>query len=73
MLAVLALLASLLPPATPDANAAALLYQADQVISFSGSGNGHGVGMSQYGAKGRAEQGQNAAQIVAAYRKWLGM
>ncbi len=67
LLAVLTLLASLLPPSTPTTNAAALLYQADQVISFSGSGNGHGVGMSQYGAKGRAEQGQNAAQIVAAY------
>ena len=37
------------------------------MISFSGSGNGHGVGLSQYGARGRAEQGQNATQIVQSY------
>jgi SpoIID/LytB domain protein len=32
-----------------------------------GSGNGHGVGLSQWGAFGRAGAGQNAVQIVAAY------
>jgi peptidoglycan hydrolase-like amidase len=32
-----------------------------------GSGNGHGVGLSQWGAFGRASSGQNAVQIVAAY------
>ena len=38
-------------------------------VTFYGRGYGHGVGMSQYGAKGRAKAGQTAAQILAAYFK----
>jgi len=34
---------------------------------FSGRGYGHGVGMCQWGAKGMAEQGYTAAQIVGFY------
>lgn len=34
---------------------------------FSGGGYGHGVGMSQWGAKGRADAGQGAAEILGAY------
>ncbi len=34
---------------------------------FSGRGWGHGVGMCQWGAKGMAEQGYTAAQILAYY------
>jgi peptidoglycan hydrolase-like amidase len=36
-------------------------------FSFVGAGNGHGVGLSQWGAFGRAAAGQNVVQIVAAY------
>ena len=36
-------------------------------FDFEGGGWGHGVGMSQWGAKGRADAGQSAAQILAAY------
>jgi stage II sporulation protein D len=36
-------------------------------IRFYGRGNGHGVGMSQWGAKGRATAGQKAHEILAAY------
>jgi stage II sporulation protein D len=36
-------------------------------VQFYGRGYGHGVGMSQYGARGRARDGQTAAQILAAY------
>ena len=36
-------------------------------ITIYGRGYGHGVGMSQYGAYGRALAGQTAAQIMAAY------
>lgn len=36
-------------------------------FSFSGSGWGHGVGMSQYGAMERADQGHSATQIIKAY------
>jgi stage II sporulation protein D len=32
-----------------------------------GTGAGHGVGMCQWGAVGRARAGQTAAQILAAY------
>ncbi len=39
----------------------------DSHVTFYGQGYGHGVGMSQYGAKGRAEAGQTAEQILAAY------
>lgn len=38
-------------------------------MKFYGLGYGHGVGMSQYGAKGRALAGQTAEQILAAYFK----
>jgi SpoIID/LytB domain protein len=35
--------------------------------TFYGRGYGHGVGLSQYGARGRAIAGQTAAQILAHY------
>jgi stage II sporulation protein D (peptidoglycan lytic transglycosylase) len=37
------------------------------VARFSGRGYGHGVGMSQWGAKGMAEQGFTAAKILEYY------
>lgn len=36
-------------------------------VKVCGAGNGHGVGLSQYGAYGRAEAGQNYARILKAY------
>ncbi len=36
-------------------------------VTFHGRGWGHGVGLSQYGARGRAFAGQDAAQILAHY------
>lgn len=36
-------------------------------VTFHGRGYGHGVGMSQYGARGRALDGQSAATILAHY------
>ena len=38
-------------------------------ITFEGSGYGHGVGMSQWGAYALAEEGQTAEQIVTYYFK----
>jgi stage II sporulation protein D len=43
---------------------------------FAGRGYGHGVGLSQWGAKGMAERGYQAAQILDHYypgttRGWL--
>jgi stage II sporulation protein D len=34
---------------------------------FDGRGNGHGLGMSQWGARGRAAAGQDAGTMLAAY------
>jgi stage II sporulation protein D len=36
-------------------------------VKVCGSGYGHGVGLAQYGAYGRAQAGQNYAKIVRAY------
>jgi DNA-3-methyladenine glycosylase I len=36
-------------------------------VTFYGRGYGHGIGMSQYGARGRALAGQTAPQILAHY------
>ncbi len=36
-------------------------------VTFYGRGYGHGVGMSQYGARGRALDGEDAATILAHY------
>ncbi|MGH9551600.1 MAG: hypothetical protein ACRD3W_19595, partial [Terriglobales bacterium] len=41
----------------------------ENLYTFAGRGNGHGLGMSQWGAKALAEQGYNAAQILAYYYK----
>jgi stage II sporulation protein D len=38
-----------------------------EVARFSGRGYGHGVGMCQWGAKGMAERGYTARQILALY------
>jgi peptidoglycan hydrolase-like amidase len=40
---------------------------ADTTFTFDGGGWGHAVGMSQWGAKGRADAGQSAATIIGAY------
>jgi len=36
-------------------------------FDFIGHGVGHGVGMCQWGARGRADAGMSATQILAAY------
>ncbi|MBC5803446.1 MAG: SpoIID/LytB domain-containing protein [Candidatus Eremiobacteraeota bacterium] len=41
--------------------------RAGEAFVISGHGVGHGVGMCQWGARGRAEAGMDAAQILAAY------
>lgn len=41
--------------------------QNGHVISFSGRGYGHGVGLCQWGAKGMAERGKSAAEILQFY------
>jgi SpoIID/LytB domain protein len=45
----------------------AIPYDPDLILRFDGIGNGHGVGMSQWGAYGRALDGQSAEEIIDAY------
>lgn len=61
--AVFALVASALL-ATPAAAADAVVPAA---FTITGSGNGHGVGMSQWGARGMAAEGAGYADILAHY------
>lgn len=58
--AVVVLAAVVLVPAVPASGAPA-------DFTFVGSGWGHGVGMSQYGAYGQALEGRSAAQILQHY------
>ncbi len=60
--AVLALLAAGTLPSAPTAAAAI-----PASFAVNGSGWGHGVGLSQYGARGQAEAGRSAAQILSHY------
>jgi SpoIID/LytB domain protein len=45
------------------------VYQADGAYVFSGHGFGHGLGLSQWGAKALADKGYNAGQILSYYYK----
>jgi len=56
------------PTAAPTATAPNPGVLGD-TVTFYGRGWGHGVGLSQYGAQGRASDGQSAAQILAHYYK----
>jgi len=49
------------------------VYMNDDQIVFTGSGYGHGVGMSQWGAYGMAEEGKSAEEIVSYYFKDAGI
>ncbi len=54
----------LTPPTTPSSTGVTTLGISTM---FFGRGYGHGVGLSQYGARGRALAGQTAAEILAHY------
>lgn len=45
------------------------LFQSDSSYIFSGRGYGHGLGLSQWGAKALADNGYNAEQILSYYYK----
>lgn len=45
------------------------LFQQDLTYIFSGRGFGHGLGLSQWGAKALADRGYNAGQILSYYYK----
>jgi len=54
-------------PGATLANGAVVSVTPGAVLTFVGQGAGHGVGMSQWGARGRALAGQSAVDILAAY------
>ena len=54
-----------LPSTVPTARYAVTVD--DEQVVLDGRGWGHGVGMGQYGARGRAERGQDYQEILAAY------
>jgi stage II sporulation protein D len=69
-LALLAgLVGSLLGPASAMADGGTTLtpIEPSTATTFFGRGWGHGVGMSQYGARGRALAGQTSTEILAHY------
>jgi SpoIID/LytB domain protein len=61
LMLVAAVVLSLLAVETSSADAG------ERTIDFNGAGWGHGVGMSQYGAYGRAQAGQGYTQILKSY------
>ncbi|HEU5204411.1 MAG TPA: SpoIID/LytB domain-containing protein, partial [Candidatus Limnocylindrales bacterium] len=56
------------PSPTPTPTIAKV-YTLGSSVTFYGRGYGHGVGLSQYGARGRAGAGQDYATILAHYFK----
>jgi SpoIID/LytB domain protein len=54
-------------PAPVRADGSSAVTPLGASVTFFGRGYGHGVGMSQYGARGRALDGQSAADILAHY------
>lgn len=68
LLSVLSLLAVWSLSTAPSATAAESVTVADAgTLRLTGRGYGHGVGMSQYGAKTGAERGADAAVILDRY------
>ena len=58
------------PSPTPSPSPTPLIakvYTLPSTVTFYGRGYGHGVGLSQYGARGRAAAGQGYAAILAHY------
>jgi stage II sporulation protein D len=55
------------PGASPVPAAPAGATPLTETITFHGRGYGHGVGLSQYGARGRAQEGADAVTILAHY------
>ena len=63
---ILALALVLIAPPTRS-HAETFPFLPGQMVRIDGQGWGHGVGMSQWGARGRAHGGQSADEIVRAY------
>lgn len=67
LLAAASVLFGAMVGAVVPVSSAAAQSDDDQVFHFTGGGFGHGVGMSQYGALGRAEAGHSYSEILEFY------
>ncbi|MGI8685445.1 MAG: SpoIID/LytB domain-containing protein [Acidimicrobiales bacterium] len=56
-----------LPRAVPSTQFSVLADDQGGTATLDGSGHGHGIGMSQFGALGKATRGLRAADILASY------
>lgn len=65
--AALAVVALLGAPATADGAVATATAAGSSTVRLEGRGFGHGIGMSQYGARGAAERGLTWQQITGFY------
>jgi stage II sporulation protein D len=66
-LVVVAIVGLMPASVTASTSTAAATTPVSGSLTFYGRGYGHGVGLSQYGARGRALAGQSAATILAHY------
>ena len=55
------------PTPTPAPSSPAAIFEIGASVTFHGRGWGHGVGLSQYGARGRALAGRSYADILGHY------
>ena len=67
LVAVTAVLLATAPGRAAAVNTLPVPFHPQATVRLEGAGWGHGVGMSQWGARGRAHAGQSAAQILQAY------
>lgn len=67
LLSMLLVVGTLMPATAVGADRTVVVVGTPPETTFHGRGWGHGVGMSQHGARGRALTGQTAAAILAHY------
>ncbi|MDE2989760.1 MAG: SpoIID/LytB domain-containing protein [Chloroflexota bacterium] len=67
LVAVTAVLLATAPGRASAVSTVAIPFHPQATVRLEGAGWGHGVGMSQWGARGRAHAGQSAAHILQAY------
>ncbi|MCY4112622.1 MAG: hypothetical protein OXG33_01615, partial [Chloroflexi bacterium] len=67
LVAVTAVLLATAPGRAAAVSTVAIPFHPHATVRLEGAGWGHGVGMSQWGARGRAHAGQSAAHILQAY------
>ena len=73
LIALSAVVLATMPGRAAAVNTVAVPFHPQATVRLEGAGWGHGVGMSQWGARGRAHAGQSAAEILQAYYPGTGI